>query len=140
MIFETENKYPGAPTVNMTEISEHPFKIDDVEIIPIRVLHNTLPILGYRVDNFAYLTDVKTIPNGELEKLKHVDVLVLNALREEDHASHLSLSEALDLITIIQPKQTYLTHISHLLGFHKDVSKTLPKNVFLAYDELTLEF
>lgn len=138
-IFSSENKYPGAPSVIQHPIEEHtPFKFNDKTIIPIQVLHNQLPVLGYRIDNFCYLTDVKKIPESELEKLQHLDLLVLSALRIEPHPNHLNLEEALELITILKPKRTYLTHISHLMGFHEEVSKQLPSSVFLAYDTLTV--
>jgi len=98
-----------------------------------------LPILGYRFNNFAYLTDVKTITAEEKEKLKGLKVLVISTLREEPHKTHLNLDEALEIIKELQPKKTYLTHISHTFGFHVAIEKKLPKNVFLAYDELVIE-
>ncbi len=138
-IFETENKYPGAPTINEIEISkDKPFIIGGKTAIPIEVLHSELPVLGFRIDSFTYLTDVKTISEEEIEKVKGTKVLVINALREEPHHSHLSLSEALLLIEKIKPEKAYLTHISHLLGFHDEVEKRLPENVFLAYDTLKI--
>ena len=138
-IFETENRYPGAPTVAINEI--HPdfnFEIGDWKIQPIRVYHGSLPVLGFRIGDFAYLTDVKTIETAELAKLKGLKVLVVNALREESHPTHFNLQEALDFVTLIQPEQTYLTHISHHMGFHSEREKQLPKNVFLAYDNLEI--
>ncbi len=138
-IFETENKYPGTPTLTMNLIENNvDFKINDIQITPIEVLHGKLPIFGFRIQNFAYLTDVKTIVASEIKKLKGVDVLVVNALREEPHHSHFSLTEALAFIEAVKPKKAYLTHVSHMLGFHEEVQKSLPKNVFLAYDTLTL--
>ena len=137
-ILSDENKYPGAPSVHLNEISETLFTIGNKEVIPIPVLHNQLMVLGFRIDDFAYLTDVKTIPEPSQEKLKNLDVLVLNCLRIEPHASHLNLEEALQLVEQLQPKRTYFTHISHLLGFHDEVSQSLPENVFLAYDTLTI--
>ena len=107
-------------------------------IIPINVLHNTLPIFGYRIDSFAYITDAKTISSSEIEKLKNLDVLVVNALRIEPHLSHFNLAEALDFIKLVNPKKAYLTHISHHLGFHNIVEKTLPENVEIAYDQLQI--
>lgn len=98
-----------------------------------------LQVFGFRIDCFAYLTDMKTIDDSELEKLKGVKVLVVNALREEPHASHFNLEEALEFINIVKPERAYLTHISHLLGFHAEVEKKLPKNVFLAFDTLTID-
>lgn len=136
-IFSKENKYPGAPSVEVNKV-EASFKINTKVIIPIEVMHNQLPVLGYRIDNFAYLTDVKTINDSERQKLKDLDVLVLSALRIEPHPNHLNLEEALEMIKIINPKRCYITHISHLMGFHDEVSKKLPSNVFLAYDTLTL--
>lgn len=137
-IFETENKYPGAPSVNEQLIDGDPFKIGNLEVIPIDGLHNTLQVYGFRFDRFAYLTDMKTIRNSEIKKLKNLDVLVVNALREEPHLSHFNLEEALQFIDLVKPKRAYLTHISHHLGFHNDVQKKLPKNVFLAYDNLQI--
>lgn len=139
-IFETENKYPGAPTVALNEIiNDVPFSVNDVDITPINVYHSKLQVFGFRIHDFVYLTDVKTIDNSELEKLKHVKVLVVNALREEEHHSHFTLSEALAFIEKVQPEKAYLTHISHQLGFYDEVQKILPKNVFLAYDNLILK-
>ncbi len=137
-IFASENKYPGAPSVIEHEINNTPFVLGDLDVIPINMLHNRLQVFGFRFKDFAYLTDVKTIEDSEKIKLKEVKVLVVNALRIEAHHSHFNLEEALAFIDEIQPEQAYLTHISHLLGFHKDVEKILPKNVFLAYDNLKI--
>ncbi len=138
-IFETENKYPGTPTIQEIEISkENTFVIGGKTVIPIEAMHGNLSVLGFRIDNFTYLTDVKTITEEELEKAKGTKILVINALREEPHHSHLSLSEALVIIETIKPEKAYLTHISHLLGFHEEVEKSLPENVFLAYDTLKI--
>lgn len=138
-IFETENKYPGSPSVTPYIVSNNePFTIGNKQVIPINLWHGTLQVFGYRIDNFVYLTDLKTIDDLELKKLDGLEVLVINALREEQHPTHLNLSEALELIAIIKPKRAYLTHISHLLGFHDEVQKKLPKNVFLAYDNLEI--
>jgi phosphoribosyl 1,2-cyclic phosphate phosphodiesterase len=138
-IFSNENKYPGAPSVDVHRISpKHSFDFKGKKITPVEVLHDKLPVLGYRIDDFCYLTDVKTISDQEQEKLKDLDVLVLNCLRKEVHPSHLNLEEALHLIEKLKPKRCYLTHISHLMGFHEEVSVELPPNVFLAYDTLSL--
>lgn len=138
-IFETENKYPGAPTVNPIEVvNNQPFIIGNKTVIPINVMHGNLQVFGYRIDDFAYLTDVKTIETAEIEKLKGVKVLVINALREEPHKTHFNLQDALDFITLVQPEKAYLTHISHILGFHDEVQQKLPKNVYLAYDNLEI--
>jgi phosphoribosyl 1,2-cyclic phosphate phosphodiesterase len=138
-IFESENKYPGAPSVEPVVIHNNQnFIIGNTEIIPIEVDHANLQVFGYRIKDFVYLTDVKTIDPIEIKKLKGTKILVVNALREEPHHSHFSLQDALDFIHLIQPQEAYLTHISHLLGFHEDVQKKLPKNVFLAYDNLKI--
>ena len=138
-IFETENKYPGAPNLAINEIENQAFKLQNLEVLPINVYHHQLQVFGFRFNKFAYLTDVKTIDENELEKLKNLDVLVINALREEAHISHLNLDEALEIVDKLKPKRAYFTHISHLLGFHDQVQQKLPENVFLAYDELVIQ-
>jgi phosphoribosyl 1,2-cyclic phosphate phosphodiesterase len=138
-IFETENRYPGAPSVKTIEVeNDQPFSIGDKMIIPVNVMHGNLQVFGYRIDDFAYLTDVKTIEEIEVDKLKNLKVLVVNALREELHDSHFNLQEALDFIALVKPQKAYITHISHILGFHEVVQKELPENVFLAYDNLEI--
>ena len=138
-IFETENKYPGAPSVSIHEvIKNQSFLIGKQTIVPVEVMHGSLSVFGYRVDDFAYLTDVKSISENEIEKLRNLEVLVVNALREEPHETHFNLQEALDFITLIKPKKAYLTHISHIMGFHDVVQQKLPKNVYLAYDNLEI--
>ncbi|MDP2161571.1 MAG: MBL fold metallo-hydrolase [Flavobacterium sp.] len=138
-IFEMENKYPGAPSVSVNFVENNvPFLLGNTSVIPINVMHGALQVFGYRFDAFAYLTDVKTIEKEEIEKLKNLKVLVINTLREEPHETHFNLKEALDFIDLVQPEKAYLTHISHLLGFHEEVQKTLPNNVFLAYDTLEI--
>lgn len=138
-VFVDANKYPGAPSIIANEIENKPFYLHNLKVVPIQILHNSLPIVGFRFGNIAYLTDVKTITNNELEKLKGLDVLIISALRIKPHKSHLNLEEALAIIEKLQPKKAYLTHISHLMGFHAEVQKSLPKNVFLAYDQLQIE-
>ena len=139
-VFETVNKYPGAPSVATIEVvNNQPFSLGNKTVIPIDVMHGNLQVFGYRIDDFAYLTDVKTIEKSEIEKLKNLKVLVINALREEPHDTHFNLKEALDFITLVQPKTTYLTHISHIMGYHEEVQKNLPENVFLAYDNLEIK-
>lgn len=138
-IFETENKYPGSPSVKTIEIfDDTPFPIGNKTAIPITVMHGKLQVYGFRIDDFAYLTDVKTIAESEIEKLKGLKVLVVNALREQLHDTHFNLQEALEFIALLKPERAYLTHISHLLGFHEEVQKRLPENVFLAYDNLEI--
>ena len=138
-IFNDENKYPGTPSVNVHTIEKASFfNLGNKKVIPVEVMHYKMPVMGYRIDHFAYLTDVKTIAKEEKDKLRNLDVLVVNALRIEPHPSHLNLEEALDLIAELKPNRAYLTHISHLLGFHADIEKNLPENVFLAYDNLEI--
>ena len=136
-VFE-EKKYPGLPEFDIKIINEKNFYIKDNLILPIRLYHNFLPVLGFRIENFAYITDANYISKEELKKLQNLDVLVINALRKEKHISHFSLNEALEVIEKVKPKKSYLTHISHLMGKHKDVSKELPDNVSLAYDGLKI--
>ena len=138
-IFATENRYEGAPSVIVNEVSTAPFELQGKTIVPIAVQHGKLPILGYRIENLAYITDAKYIADGELEKLKGLDVLVLNCLRDEMHPTHLNLTEALAIIAVLKPKRTYFTHISQTFGFHDEVQLRLPENVYLAYDDLAVE-
>lgn len=138
-VFAVKNKYPGAPTLQENIINDKPFKLKDKTVIPINVYHAKLQVYGFRIDNFAYITDAKTIPNASMEKLKGVKVLVLNALRKELHYSHLNIEDALEIVDILKPERTYFTHISHHMGFHEEVQNELPKNVFLAYDNLKIE-
>ncbi|GGX04576.1 MBL fold metallo-hydrolase [Aquimarina muelleri] len=137
-IFSSENKYPGAPSVIENELTNQPFLLGNINVVPINTLHNRLQVFGFRFKDFAYLTDVKTVEEQEKLKLIGVKVLVVNALRVEPHHSHFNLEEALQFIEEIQPEKAYLTHISHMLGFHEEVEKTLPKNVFIAYDNLKI--
>lgn len=138
-VFEKENRYPGAPSVQPVEIQENEsFSVGDKLAIPINVMHGNLQVFGFRIDDFAYLTDVKTIEDTEVQKLNGLKVLVVNALREEPHHSHFNLVEALEFIKRVKPEKAYLTHISHLFGFHTEIQKKLPKNVFVAYDNLEI--
>lgn len=135
----SEYRYPGAPNLKLHEIDpDEAFTIEGIEIVPIKIMHYKLPILGYRINNFAYLTDVKVIPDTEFEKLKGLDTLVITALRIDEHIAHLNLSESLNLIEKIAPHRAYLTHMSHQIGLHEEVQKALPKNVFLSYDGLEI--
>jgi len=139
-IFESENKYPGAPSVKAIEVKVNgSFKVKQVEIEPINASHGNLQVFGYKIGNFVYLTDVKSMDISEVNKIKGIAVLVINALRFESHNTHFNIEEALDFISLVQPQEAYLTHISHLMGFHDEVQKMLPKNVYLAYDNLEIE-
>lgn len=138
-VFETVNRYPGAPSVKTIEVvNDQPFPLGNKIAIPINVMHGDLQVFGYRIDDFAYLTDVKTIEEKEIGKLKNLKVLVINALREECHATHFNLEEALDFINLVRPEKAYLTHISHHFGFHEEIQKKLPENVYVAYDNLEI--
>jgi phosphoribosyl 1,2-cyclic phosphate phosphodiesterase len=139
-IFETENKYPGAPSVQAKEVvNNESFYVNSSKVIPINAYHGSLQVFGYRIDDFVYLTDVKTIESAEIEKIKNSKILVINCLREEKHNTHFNLEEALHFISLAQPEKAYLTHISHLFGFHEEIQKKLPKNVFVAYDNLEIK-
>ena len=138
-ILNSDNKYPGAPAVDVRHVDpSQPFALCKQLIVPVLGQHNRLEVLGYRIESFAYLTDIKTISDDEIQKLNNLDVLVLNALRLEPHLSHLNLEEAIELANKIGAKTTYFTHISHHLGFYSEVEQNLPKNVHLAYDNLTI--
>ncbi len=137
-IFATKNKYPGAPSVIVNRIKNKPFLLQNLEVVPVKGKHADLKVFGYKFGDFAYLTDMKTVEDVEIEKIKHVKVLVVNALRIQPHHSHFNLEEALLFIKKVAPQKAYLTHISHTMGFHDEVEKILPKNVFLAYDGLEL--
>ena len=134
-----EQKYPGIPNINLNEIHLTPIQIDGTTVSAIRVMHGKLPILGYRIENMAYLTDVSFIPDEEYKKLENLDILIINALRKKTHHSHQTLNEALKQIERINPKQAYLIHMSHHFGLHNDVQKSLPSNVTIAYDNLEIE-
>ncbi|PKR81661.1 MBL fold metallo-hydrolase [Brumimicrobium salinarum] len=134
-----ENLYPGVPRVKINLIDNAPFQLPDGPIItPILGYHYKMPVFGYRIGDFAYMTDVKTIPIDELRKLEGVKTLILDCLREEPHISHLNLEEALDIINYLKPDKTYLTHISHFFGTHEGISKKLPNSVRPAYDGLRI--
>ncbi len=131
-------KYPGIPRVQLNPITEEPFEVEGVRFQPIRVQHYRLPVLGYRVGDFTYITDANHISRQELEKVRGSKVVVLNALRLEPHISHFSLQQAVDILTDVRPEKAYLTHISHLLGQHREVEEALPDFIHLAYDGLQL--
>jgi phosphoribosyl 1,2-cyclic phosphate phosphodiesterase len=136
-IFE-EIKYPGVPTVIPHVITNQPFTVENIPVIPIEVMHYRLPVLGFRFGDFTYITDAKTISEAELEKVKGTKTLVINALQLNHHISHLTLDEALKMVERLQPDMAYLTHISHKLGIHHEVEKKLPANIRLAYDGLSI--
>jgi phosphoribosyl 1,2-cyclic phosphate phosphodiesterase len=133
----SDYQYPGIPKMRLNLIPEHGFNIKEIQIIPVRVFHYHLPVYGFRIGNFAYITDANYIPEESKEKLFGVKYLVINALRKEKHISHFSLREAVDFIREISPKKAYITHISHQMGLHAEVTKELPPEIMLAYDGLS---
>ncbi len=133
-------KYPGVPQLELIEIqSLRPLQLFGQEIIPFDVLHYKMPVLGFRIDKFAYITDAKTVPSDSLKALEGVEVLIVNALQEMPHISHFTLEEALAFIERVNPKVAYLTHISHRFGTHTYIQSQLPDRVFVAYDQLQVE-
>lgn len=131
--------YPGIPKIHLNDIEYETIHVGKLEIMPFNVFHHLMEVVSFRIGDFAYITDAKTIPQESIEKIKGVKYLVINALRHEPHLSHLNLEEALEYIEQIQPGEVWLTHISHKMGKHKDTEKILPPNVHLAYDGMTLD-
>jgi len=132
-------KYPGVPEVKIHNIKNEPFNINGVEILPIEGLHYKLPVFGYRINDFVYLTDVSFVSEKEKEKMKGADIIVLDALRKTPHISHFTMEQAVELLEELQPKQGYLIHISHLMGLHNEVVKELPDFIKPAHDGLVLQ-
>lgn len=135
----TEKRYPGAPDINLNTISNQPFQVGDIAIIPVPVWHLHMPVLGFRFGSFTYITDANRIDEESRKLISGSEVIVLNALRKETHISHFSLEEAINVIGEMKIPQAYLTHLSHQMGKHEDVSKMLPEGISLAYDKLELE-
>ena len=134
-----ENPYPGVPLFNVSTVTMKPFKVAHLKVIPIEVMHYRLPVLGFRIGDMAYLTDFNHIEPSEIDKLHHLKVLVVDALRPAKHISHNSLQQALDLIEAIKPERSYLIHMSHDMGLHEEANQILPDGVQLAYDGLIVE-
>jgi phosphoribosyl 1,2-cyclic phosphate phosphodiesterase len=132
-------KYPGIPLINLHRIENKPFSLFGEEITPIEVMHYKMPVLGFRIRDFVYITDANSISDSELEKAKGAEILVINALRREAHISHFTLHEAINVIEKLSPQKAFLTHLSHQMGCHQEVMKELPTNVEIAYDGLTIE-
>lgn len=133
------NRYPGVPSIDLHTISpDENVKIGENEVIPIRVFHGKMPILGFRIGNLAYITDCTCIENSEWSKLEGIDTLIIDALRWTPHPTHWMVSEAMEAVNIIKPKRTYFTHMSHEIGLHEETNKRLEKNVQLAYDGLVI--
>jgi phosphoribosyl 1,2-cyclic phosphate phosphodiesterase len=133
-----EQYYPGIPRFALRLVNNDPFQVNGIDIIPLHVLHLRLPVMGFRIGDFSYITDAKFIPQETLERLKGTRTLVLNALQREQHISHFNLEEAIEMVQKIEPEKAYFTHISHKLGRHSKVSEELPDNISLAYDGLQL--
>ena len=133
-------KYPGVPAIDLKEISIQPFKVEGVQFTPIEVMHYKLPVFGFRVNNFTYITDANAISSAEAEKIKGSEVLVINALQKDRHISHFTLKEAVEFALKTGVPQTYITHIGHRMGKHEEVEKELPEGVNLGYDGLVLDF
>ena len=135
----TDTKYPGLPEITLNPIDMEPFTVGDILVVPVLVWHLKMQVLAFRFGKFTYITDANRIDEGEKEKIKGSEVMVINALRKEKHISHFSLSEAVTLAQELQVSQTWLTHISHQLGKHDEVSATLPNGIALAYDTLQIK-
>lgn len=132
-------KYHGLPLINLFTIGDEAFEVKGNVIMPIEVMHHKLPVIGYRINDFTYITDAKTISEASFEKIKGSKYLVINALQKEDHISHFTLQEAIDFANLAGAEMTYFTHMSHNLGLHADVEKELPKHIRLAFDGLSFE-
>jgi len=135
----TEFKYPGVPLLDLIDVDDSPFEVAGIPFVPINVLHYKLPVKCYRIGDFTYITDANFIAPAEKEKIKGSRVLVVNALRKEDHISHFNLEQAIALINELEVEQAYLTHISHLMGRHADVEKELPSHIKIAHDGLRFD-
>lgn len=134
-----ENKYPGVPNIELHSVPLHEtFTVAGFQVTPLRVMHAALPIYGYRVNNMAYITDMKTIPDTELEYLQNLDLLVVNGLRHKEHYSHQTIEDACTFARKVQARRTYLIHMSHQAGLHAELEKQLPEHIFAAYDGLSV--
>ena len=134
-----EDKYPGIPEIDVFTVNDKPLKINDIELLPIDVIHYRLPVKAYRINDFTYITDANYISEEEKQKIKGSKIIVINALRREEHVSHYTFQQAIDLMNELKPEKAYFTHISHQLGLHEVVSKELPSFIELAYDGLQIE-
>jgi phosphoribosyl 1,2-cyclic phosphate phosphodiesterase len=134
-----ENAYPGTPSFNLHTVNRHKFNVKGIEVEPLEALHFKMPVLGFRIGDFAYLTDTNYLPVNTLKKLIGCKIIVLSALRKEKHVSHFNLEEATRILEFLRPEKAYLTHISHLMGLHEDTNRLLPEFIDLAYDQLSFE-
>ncbi len=133
-----DNAYPGVPSFKLHTVSDKSFNIKGIDIEPLEALHLGMPVLGFRINDFAYVTDANYLPSHTLNKMLGCKVIVLNALRKEKHISHFNLAEAVQIMEFLRPEKAYFTHISHLMGFHDEINKTLPDFIELAYDQLEI--
>ncbi len=134
-----EKKYPGAPMIDLIEIQSEPIEVEGIKVQPVDLMHGNLPIHGFRIGDFVYLTDLKTISDKEAEKVKGAKVLVINALHHWEHHSHLTLVQAIEMVERLQPEQAYFVHMSHHMGLHDVIDKQLPEGISLAYDGFSIE-
>ncbi len=134
----SDEKYPGIPEIDLYTIDNKPFSVKDITLLPIDTMHFKMPVKSYRIKDFTYITDANYISESEKEKIKGSKIIVINALRKEEHVSHFTLQQAIDLMIELKPEKAYLTHISHQLGLHNEVSKELPSFIELAYDGLKI--
>jgi phosphoribosyl 1,2-cyclic phosphate phosphodiesterase len=136
----SDEKYPGIPEVKLHSIeNDKPFLVSGIEFIPVEVFHYYLPVLGFRIGNFAYVTDANRIADAEIDKIRNVDILVLNALRREKHISHFTLEEAIQMGSKINAKKVYFTHLSHQMGLHEEIMQELPSDFEIAFDGLCID-
>ncbi len=129
-----ENRYPGVPDIKLNEINGQPFTVGTMRLIPIDAMHHQMPVYGFRINDFSYLTDANYVDKSELDKMKGSKAVIINALRKEKHISHFNLQEAINIIKILNPDQAYITHISHQMGLYREIQNDLPENVSLACD------
>lgn len=132
-------KYHGIPQIKLFTVNDVPFDVGGIKVTPIEVMHYKLPVTGYRIKDFTYITDAKTIAEASFEKIKGTKILVINALQKQEHISHFTFDEAIDFAKKVGAEQTYFTHMSHNLGLHCEIEKELPVNIKLAYDGLSFE-
>jgi phosphoribosyl 1,2-cyclic phosphate phosphodiesterase len=136
----SDTKYPGVPELNLNTITEEPFFIGDIPVIPVLTWHLKMPVLGFRFGKFTYITDANRIEDSEKEKIRGSEVIVLNALRKQKHIAHFTLGEAIEMVQELQIPAAYLTHISHQMGLYEEIEAGLPDGIHLSYDGLTLDF
>ncbi len=135
-----KDRYPGVPDIRLHKINNNAFHIGDLELTPIDALHHSMPVFGFRIGDFSYLTDANQLESRELDKMLGSRVVIINALRKEKHISHFSLDEAADILQYLQPDKAYITHVSHQMGLSKEINPLLPEKISLAYDGLTIRF